>query len=118
LLRASTLWGTWQYSVGDIHNHHLLRQSHALQHIDIRRLCYVLDYKAGKPTKVTWERECGILTLKSELPGYERKFLSAIGTLQATEGRYYPRRWVGIDPKHTNSVKEHLTRLGIQIDII
>lgn len=118
LLRTYTPWGIRQYSVGYISNRQLTKQSVELLHTDIRRLCYALDNKAGKPTRARWDRKRGNLTLKSELPGRERKFLSSIGFLRETEGSYYPRQWVDIDPKHANRVESLLTKLGIQIDVI
>lgn len=116
LLRTSTPWGTRQYSVGYIRHHNLTEQSAELREMDIRRLCYALDKRTGKPTRARWSARRGELILNSELPGRERKYLSSIGFLQENKDSYYPRRWVGIDSIYSGSIKTYLNQLGIQID--
>jgi len=117
LLRTSTPWGVFQYSIGLLSNRRLTQQSAGLWQIDIRRLCYALDKRAGKPTSVKWKEVQRELVLKSELPGRERKFLSSVGTLQEnTDGTYYPRRW--IIAMDSMPVLTMLQDLGIQIEVI
>lgn len=114
LLRTSTLWGIRQYSIGTIRNRRLTHQSSELHDTDIRRLCYALDQRAGKPTWARWNAQRGELILMSELPGRERKFLSSVGTLQENRDGYYPRRWK-VYPQFASSIEEMLAHLGIQI---
>ena len=115
LLKTSTPWGAYQYSIGLISNRMLTNQSVGLWQIDIRRLCYALDKRAGKPTSVRWNEGHRELVLRSELPGRERKFLSSVGTLQEnTDGSYYPRRW--IIAMDVLTVLTMLQDLGIQIE--
>ncbi len=117
LLRTSTPWGVYQYSIGLISNRRLTQQSAGLWQIDIRRLCYALDNRAGKPTSVRWNEVQRELILRSELPGRERKFLSSVGTLQENiDGNYYPRRW--IIAMDFSPVFTMLEDLGIQIEVI
>jgi hypothetical protein len=117
LLKTSTPWGAYQYSIGLISNRMLTNQSVGLWQIDIRRLCYALDKRAGKPTSVRWKEGQRELVLRSELPGRERKFLSSVGTLQEnTDGSYYPRRW--IIAMDVSTVLTMLQDLGIQIEVI
>ena len=116
LLRASTPWGMHQYSIGFINGRKLIQQSAGIWQTDIRRLCYALDYRAGKPTRVSWHEKKGELILRSELPGCERKFLASVGTLQENaDGSYYPRRWFF---KDAAPVFERLKNLGIQVEAI
>jgi hypothetical protein len=117
LLKTSTPWGAYQYSIGLISNRKLTNQSSGLWQIDIRRLLYALDKRAGKPTSVRWNEGQRELVLRSELPGRERKFLSSVGTLQEnTDGNYYPRRWIiAMDGM---PVLTMLQDLGIQIEVI
>ena len=117
LLRTSTPWGAYQYSIGLISNRRLIQQSAGLWQIDIRRLCYALDKRAGKPTSVKWNAVQRELVLRSELPGRERKFLPSVGTLQENiDGNYYPRRWIiAMDGM---PVLTMLQDLGIQIEVI
>lgn len=114
LLRTNTPWGIRQYSIGTIRNRRLTHQSSELHDTDIRRLCYALDQRAGKPTWARWNAQRGELILMSELPGRERKFLSSVGTLQENRDGYYPRRWK-VHPQFASSVEEMLAHLGIQI---
>ena len=114
LLRTSTPWGMRRYSVGEIRNHHLIRESSELRQMDIRRLCYALDRREGVPTRVKWNKTLGTLILKSELPMRERKLLASIGHLQLSEHGYYPRKWVDI--QDMRKVDEILEGLGIQVD--
>lgn len=117
LLRTSTPWGAHQYSIGLISNRKLTQQSAGLWQIDIRRLCYALEKRAGKPTSVKWKEMQGELILRSELPGRERKFLTSVGTLQENaDGNYYPRRW--IITMDFAPVLTMLEDLGIQIEVI
>ena len=117
LFKTFTPWGVNQYSIGIINNRMLTNQSVGLWQIDIRRLCYALDKKAGKPTIVRWNEGQRELVLGSELPGRERKFLSSIGTLQENaDGSYYPRRW--IIKTDFAPVLTMLQDLGIQIEVI
>src|SRR5229473_2668264 len=117
LLRTSTPWGAYQYSIGLLSNRRLTQQSAGLWQIDIRRLCYALDKRAGKPTSVKWNAVQRELILRSELPGRERKFLSSVGTLQEnTDGNYYPRRL--IIAMDFSPVLTMLQDLGIQIEVI
>jgi len=117
LLRTSTPWGAYQYSIGLLSNRRLTQQSAGLWRIDIRRLCYTLDKRAGKPTSVKWNELQRELILRSELPGRERKFLSSVGTLQENaDGNYYPRRW--IITMDFAPVFTMLEDLGIQIEVI
>src|SRR5260370_9921712 len=117
LLRTSTPCGAYQYSIGLISNRRLTQQSAGLWQIDIRRLCYALDNRAGKPTSVRWNEVQRELILSSEFPGRERKFLSSVGTLQEnTDSNYYPRRWrIAMD---SMTVLTMLQDLGIQIEVI
>lgn len=115
LLRTSKPWGIKQYSIGSIRNHRLVEESAELHDMDIRRLCYALDRRAGKPTRARWNPGQGELTLYSELPGRERKYLSAIGFLQENEDGYYPRRWANIGSAYISDVETLLNGLGIQI---
>lgn len=117
LLRTSTPWGVYQYSIGLLSNRRLTQQSAGLWQIDIRRLCYALDKRAGKPTSVKWNEVQRELVLRSELPGRERKLLSSIGTLQENaDGNYYPRRW--IITMDFAPVLTMLEDLGIRIEVI
>ena len=117
LLRASNPWGTHQYSIGFISGRQLIQQSAGIWQTDIRRLCYALDHRAGKPTSVSWNEKQRELLLRSELPGRERKFLASVGTLQENaDGYYYPRRWVF--SKDVAPVFEMLKNLGIQVDTV
>lgn len=115
LLRSSTPWGISHYTIGLINNRQLIYQSAELRQTDIRRLCYALDKRAGKPTKARWNQRRDLLILRSELPGRERKFLSSIGTLiDNSDGNYYPRQW--LITRDVTSVFSRLTELGIQIE--
>lgn len=115
LLRSSTPWGLSHYTIGSISNHQLTRQSAELRQTDIRRLCYALDKRAGKPTKASWNQRRDLLVLHSELPGRERKFLSSIGTLiDNADGSYYPRHW--LITRDVTAVFSKLNELGIQIE--
>ena len=115
LLRSSTPWGVSHYTIGSISNRQLTHQSAELRQTDIRRLCYALDKRAGKPTKARWNQQRGLLILHSELPGRERKFLSSIGTLiDNTDGSYYPRHW--LITRDVPAVFSQLNELGIQIE--
>lgn len=115
LLRSSTPWGISHYTIGLINNRQLTHQSAELRQTDIRRLCYALDKRAGKPTKARWNRRRDLLILHSELPGRERKFLSSIGTLiDNTDGSYYPRHW--LITRDVPTVFSRLNELGIQIE--
>ncbi len=115
LVRRRTLWGLKQYSAGEIENHRLLRQSRELHFTDIRRLCYALDHMAKTPTRVAWEPEHNMLTMRSELPSRERKQMASIGDLRVPHEGYYPRRWVGISSQHMSIVDDMLQQLGIQV---
>ena len=114
LLRTRAWWGTKQYSIGEIQNRQLVRQSHELHrpNIEVRRLCYALDWKMKTPTQAKLSRT--MLTLWSELPVRERRLMAAIATL-APEERYYPRIWQGITHKQLDNVSEMLQHLGITI---
>lgn len=116
LLRTNTPWGTNHYTIGAIIDRQLTQQSAELRQTDIRRLCYALDKRAGKPTKARWNQKRSLLILHSELPGRERKFLSSIGTLVGnTNGDYYPRRWqIAQDVAPVFSM---LSNLGIQVEV-
>jgi len=115
LLRSSTPWGKSHYTIGSISNRQLPQQSAELRQTDIRRLCYALDKRAGKPTKARWNQRRDLLILHSELPGRERKFLSTIGTLiENTDGNYYPRQW--LITRDVAPVFSKLNELGIQIE--
>ncbi len=117
LLRASTPWGTHQYSIGFISSRKLIQQSAGIWQTDIRRLCYALDHRAGKPTRVSWNGKQRELILRSELPGRERKFLASVGTLQENaDGNYYPRRW--IISEDVAPIFERLKDLGIQVEAV
>jgi hypothetical protein len=114
LLRTSTPWGLNHYTIGFITKRRLAQQSGELYQVDIRRLCYALDHRAGKPTIAQWDQRRSLLTLHSELPGRERKFLSTIGMLiENKDGKYYPRAWlITQDADHVFSM---LKDLGITI---
>lgn len=114
LLRTSTWWGTKQYSIGEIENRRLVRQSNELHpsHLEVRRLCYALDWEMKTPTTAKFTRN--MLTLWSELPVRERRMMAAIATLTPGE-RYYPRIWSGITNKQLDRVSEMLRQLGITI---
>ncbi len=117
LLRASTPWGTHQYSIGFISNRKLIQQSAGIWQTDIRRLCYALDRRAGKPTRVRWNGKQRELLLHSELPGRERKFLALVGTLlENADENYYPRRW--IISEDVAPIFERLKDLGIQVETV
>ncbi len=116
LLRTNTPWGIQRYSVGYISNRQLTKQSVELLHTDIRRLCYALDRKAGKPTSVKWDAKRGELILNSEFPGRERKLLSSLGFLQENKDSYYPRRWANL--QHSDTLFSKLEDLGIWIEAI
>lgn len=115
LLRSRSRWGLHSYSIGEFEQFRLKRQSHNQESLDIRRLCYALDDNAEVPTVVEWNKQQGVLKLFSELPAYEYKRLSLLGTLQANPGgRYYPRVW-HVASQHEDSVKEMLSDLHIII---
>ena len=115
LLRTQNAWGLRQHSIGDIQDRRLVRQSTELRSIDIRRLCYALDYVTGTPTTVIWERGQGRLVLRSELPSRERKLLASIGSLRVPKEGYYPREWIGIAAQHAKKVDEMLEQLHVRV---
>ena len=115
LLRSSTPWGIHRYTGGSISNRRLTQQGAELRQTDIRRLCYALDKRAGKPTTARWNQQRDLLILHSELPGRERKFLSTIGTLiENADGNYYPRQW--LITRDVAPIFSQLNELGIQIE--
>ncbi len=115
LLRASTPWGTHHFTIGSLNEHRLIHQSAEVRQADIRRLCYALDQRAGKPTKARWNQKRSLLILHSELPGRERKLLSSIATLiENSNGNYYPRQW--IIARDVEGVFSMLNELGIQVE--
>ncbi len=115
LLRSCNLWGQRSYSIGEFEQFQLKRQSQNQGAFDIRRLCYALDAAAGVPTRVKWNKQQERLKLFSELPAYEYKRLSMLGTMQTNQGgKYYPRIW-HIASQYENSVKEILSNLCITI---
>lgn len=114
LLRTAVEFGTREYTVGLVENHRIVRQSSPLRSVEIRRLCYALDADAKIPTKVDWNRDKGSLTLSSELPARERKFLASIGQLQVLTDKYYPRSWVNIPPQFHAEVENMLLLLAVQ----
>lgn len=116
LLRTRTLWGLKQYSIGVVQSHRLVLQSSQLHAMEIRRLCYALDYKVNTPTSVVWERTSGRLILRSELPARERKQMAAIGSLYVPQKAYYPREWIGISRLHVDIVEALLKQLEIRIE--
>jgi hypothetical protein len=117
LLRNRTPWGKIFYSIGEIQKRQIKRQSQMQESFDIRRLCYALDSDARVPTRARWDREQGILTLKSELPARERKYLATFGHLQKNNQYYYPRIWK-IAAQHEIEIKELLSHLGVLIEDI
>lgn len=115
LLRTQNAWGLRRHSIGDVQDRRLVRQSTELRSIDIRRLCYALDYVTGTPTTVIWERGQGRLVLRSELPSRERKLLASIGSLRVPKEGYYPREWIGIAAQHAKKVDEMLEQLHVRV---
>ncbi len=115
LLRTQNAWGLRRHSIGDVQDHRLVRQSIELRSIDIRRLCYALDYVTDTPTTVTWERGQGRLVLRSELPARERKLLASFGSLRVPKEGYYPREWIGIAAQHAKKVDEMLEQLHVRV---
>jgi hypothetical protein len=116
LLRSQTPWGQRFYTIGQFENQRIKRQSQIMESWDIRRLCYALDVEAHMPTRVAWNKQQGILILRSELPVRERKRLAALGSLQ-TNGAdygYYPRIW-HISPHYEPEVQNILKELAIVI---
>lgn len=116
LLREKTLWGKVTYSVGEIQNRQIKKQSHLLESLDIRRLCYALDADANVSTKASWKKEGeqGLLTLSTELPAWERKQLATLGRLQSTGKKYYPRIWQ-VPLQYESTIKRLLAHLGVSI---
>jgi hypothetical protein len=57
---------------------------------------YALDLLAKNPVKVAaaMQESQYTVTLYSELPGPERRFLGALGKAFVEPDRYYPRKWV------------------------
>jgi hypothetical protein len=117
LLRNRTPWGKIFYSIGEIQNRQITKQSQMQESFDIRSLCYALDSDAGVPTRARWNRELGILTLKSELPARERKYLATLGHLQKNNPYYYPRIW-NIAAQYEIKMKELFLHLGVLIEDI
>lgn len=115
LLRTQLPWGKRQYSIGRVQNHFLTEQSETLQFTDIRRLCYTLDYHSNTPTTVEWDSTRGKLTLHSELPIYERKYLASIAVLYLPQEQYYPRTWINIIQQHHKTIEKMLHNLGIKV---
>lgn len=115
LLKNQTPWGTIIYSIGEIQSHQITKQSQMQESLDIRRLCYALDSDAQVPTRARWNREQGILALKSELPAHERKYLATLGHLQKNNEFYYPRIWE-IAAQHETEIKDLLSHLGVDIE--
>lgn len=117
LLRERTLWGKTSYSIGEVQSQQIKKQSHVLESLDIRRLCYALDADANVPTKATWKKvkEQGLLYLSTELPARERKRLATLGLLQQQGKKYYPRIWQ-IALQHESTIKELLAQLGITLE--
>jgi len=114
LLRSQTPWGQRFYTIGQLENSQIKKQSHVLETWDIRRLCYALDAEAHTPTRVIWNKSQGVLTLRSELPVRERKRLATLGSLQANGTSYYPRIW-HIPPRYEQEVQKILVELTITI---
>jgi|SRR5579875_2561912 len=115
LLRTQPMWGKREYSIGHVQNHLLTKQSETLHFMDIRRLCYALDYYSNTPTSVEWLPSQGRLTLHSELPVYERKYLASIAVLYTPQEQYYPRIWTQIAQQHHQKVEKMLRDLGLKI---
>lgn len=116
LLRTRTFWGIKQYSIGEVQNYHLARQSDQLRFTDIRRLCYALDHEAKTPTQAIWDRVHHRLILSSEIPTRERKQMAIIGNLRVPQEGYYPREWIGIQSQHASIVDDMLQQLGVLIE--
>lgn len=115
LLRRRNSWGLDEYTIGLFEQQKLKAQGIINADLEIRRLLYALDAQANNPTIAKWDKEQGILTLHSELPMYERKYLATLGTLKKNSDRnYYPRVWQ-VPLSSAAKIRELLTHLKIDI---
>jgi hypothetical protein len=82
--------------------------------IDFRRLMYGLDLLAEKSVAV--EEIPGLIettfVLRSELPQAEQRLFAALGRLEVTEGKYYPRNWT-FHHEHAAEIRRWLAKLGV-----
>lgn len=88
--------------------------------IDPRRLMYGFDALAKQPTSVTIEPDNqgeSVLSLGSELPEAERRFLHAIGNVRSpNQDNYYPRVWT-FSSTFEQDVRKMLKSLHIEIKV-
>jgi len=81
---------------------------------DFRRLMYGLDLLAEKSVSVEEipGRVETTFVLRSELPQAEQRLFAALGRLQLSEGKYYPRNWA-FHQEHAIEIKKQLAGLGV-----
>lgn len=81
---------------------------------DFRRLMYGLDLLAEKQVGVEEIPGRGETTfvLRSELPQAEQRLFAALGRLEVSEGKYYPRKWT-FHQEHAVEIKKRLATLGV-----
>jgi hypothetical protein len=87
-----------------------------LRQVDLRRLQYGLDLRAGKSLGIEEQKRWDSISLilKNELPRPERRYLAALGRLTVPEEGYYPRTW-SIPIQYAADVRARLNALGIVI---
>lgn len=119
LARLVSPFRSWQWGLLELDRRRTYRYStlHPAE-IDTRRLMYGFDARADQATSVTIAAGGSgnsILSLGSELPDAERRFLLAIGRVTSpSPDHYYPRVWV-FPTRYESDVQRMLTNLHIEI---
>ena len=116
LAEVSGTFGVREYRIAELCLGRVERLGARLLHGEARRLMYALDEAAKNPVEVAVAKTSHdlSLTLWSELPRAELRLFGALGSLEASPDKYYPRVW-RFQRHYETTVLEQLTALSIKI---
>lgn len=116
LARRRRVYGGAEYRIVDVRDGVVVASCNALMPGEGRRLMYACDALAGRQVDATLRAEDDVLslTLWSEVPSPERRFLTIAGTVSGPERAYYPRTW-RFQRRWKDQVRRHLEALEIRV---
>lgn len=119
LFRNTTPFGAVRYGIAEIKAAAVVAAAYVeLRDGGVRRLMYGLDAAAGCSTHCRRESGGGeyVYVLNNEVPGSERRLLTAVGRiLRNDDEKYYPRRWA-VPSGYAAEVEKAFARLGMAIE--